>query len=140
MNTEHDGLVKSVAEELAKKGLFTIVLSGSRLVPDALTIDFKNKCISFVEVETDTIHSRTKQKYNIKASPIPVPSTELLIVSKNILKKKLIRRHYTRKHYDLAMSFLKQGYSIRSVAQASWVSKSVVAKWQKGAGIPSLDG
>jgi hypothetical protein len=137
MNPEHDALVNSVANELAKMGLFTIVLSGSRLVPDALTIDFKNKSISFVEVETDTIHSRTKQKYNIKAPPIPFPTTELLIVSKNILRKKPIRRRYTRKHYELAMNFLKHGYSIRSASQASWVSKSVVAKWQKGEGIPS---
>jgi len=128
MNAEHDALVNSVANELAKSGLFTIVLSGSRLVPDALTIDFKNKSISFVEVETDTIHSRTKHKYNIKSALFPVPSTELLIVSKNIFKKKPIQQQYTRAHYELAMSFLKEGYSIRSAAKAPLVSKSVVAK------------
>jgi hypothetical protein len=73
MNTEHDALVNSVANELAKKGLFTIVLSGSRLVPDALTIDFKNKSISFVEVKTDTIHPRTKHKYNINRRHFQFP-------------------------------------------------------------------
>jgi len=38
MNAEHDALVNSVANDLAKRGLFTIVLSGSKLVPEALTL------------------------------------------------------------------------------------------------------
>jgi len=127
---KHEELLRKAIQELQNQGLRVIRLD-SMVVPDAIAIDFENKKVTAVEVDTSPTNVYlTRVKYD----RYPPQFDDAIIVTSRLPNSKV--KSY--RAYLLALELRKQGLSERKIKSeierqlGEKVSASTVHYWVSG--------